>query len=433
VGKNNGEFDENFCSGCPNMSYSSVSAILSQPLDWSYNQANTVSLQYNPDGWNSFSFQNYADWFQTLIFANKNYGGCIQFSTEVYWMVTWASAWREDYPTSGCRAITGILGAGANWTIRETTSGPNLDNRIVSVVYSGKGSNGASMQVTMPIPSGYPGPWIWINSNACFCGIKYGGIVYNANFTSARGVIHYRSNLNVTEDPPPSWAPTSEDSNVIYFCMLNPDTQVMSQYFGLTGNPGTGCEPSISTALSSSIAPAGSSIYDTATLTGAYSTAGGNVTYRFFTGAGCTGNSYFESEEPVTDGVVPNSYPWTFNKAGLYGWIATYSGDSADSPATSPCERLGITGTFHLNEVAHGAGIMSPGSGNYSGSVQISAFGTCFNDPPPLRGSMFDGWTGTGNGSYTGYSTWATIEMYAPITETAKFVSGVQCPQVKQP
>jgi hypothetical protein len=85
----------------------------------------------------------------------------------------------------------------------------------------------------------------------------------------------------------------------------------------------------------------GTSVYDTATLTGATSDAGGTVTYKLFTDNTCTTLSAapaLNQTVNVTNGVVPNSNGVTFNAAGTWYFQATYSGDNNNNgPVSSAC------------------------------------------------------------------------------------------------
>jgi hypothetical protein len=98
------------------------------------------------------------------------------------------------------------------------------------------------------------------------------------------------------------------------------------------------CETSISTTLSASTITVGQSVTDSATLTGATSNAGGTVTYSVFANNTCTGTPVASGgTKTVTNGVVPNSDPVTFNSAGTFYWQASYSGDANNLSAKSTC------------------------------------------------------------------------------------------------
>ncbi len=89
----------------------------------------------------------------------------------------------------------------------------------------------------------------------------------------------------------------------------------------------------------------GDTVHDTATLTGASPTAGGTVTYRFWSGANqCPSSSGFTTQVvTVTNGVIPASASTAPLAAGTYSYNATYSGDIGTSGgqnfgANSACE-----------------------------------------------------------------------------------------------
>jgi hypothetical protein len=96
--------------------------------------------------------------------------------------------------------------------------------------------------------------------------------------------------------------------------------------------------PSISTTLSAETIPVGGTVHDSATLTGATANAGGTVTYKVYTNATCDSSDPVDAgTKTVTNGVVPDSDPVTFNTAGDYYWQAVYSGDANNNAATSLC------------------------------------------------------------------------------------------------
>lgn len=90
--------------------------------------------------------------------------------------------------------------------------------------------------------------------------------------------------------------------------------------------------------------PVNTPVHDTATLSGASSTAGGTVTYTFFNSSNCSGQAQSTSQPlTVTKGVVPDSTTVTPSSAGSYSFLATYSGDAVNEPATAACEPLNVT------------------------------------------------------------------------------------------
>jgi hypothetical protein len=95
--------------------------------------------------------------------------------------------------------------------------------------------------------------------------------------------------------------------------------------------------PSITTTLSANPVTVGATVHDSATLTGATANTGGTVTYTVYTNDTCTANPQDAGTKTVTNGVVPDSDPITFNSAGDFYWQAVYSGDANNSGATSVC------------------------------------------------------------------------------------------------
>lgn len=80
--------------------------------------------------------------------------------------------------------------------------------------------------------------------------------------------------------------------------------------------------------------------HDTAQLVGATSDAGGTITYKLYANNDCTGEiaDLTPTTNTVTNGAVPNSKNYTFNDAGTYYFVATYSGDARNTgPVDSGC------------------------------------------------------------------------------------------------
>jgi uncharacterized protein (DUF2237 family) len=95
--------------------------------------------------------------------------------------------------------------------------------------------------------------------------------------------------------------------------------------------------PSIATTLSSETIGVGGTVHDSATLSGATANAGGTVTYTVYTNSACSTGAQDAGTKTVTNGVVPDSNPITFNAAGDFYWQAVYSGDANNNGATSVC------------------------------------------------------------------------------------------------
>src|SRR4029079_10530513 len=76
----------------------------------------------------------------------------------------------------------------------------------------------------------------------------------------------------------------------------------------------------------------GTAVHDTAALTGASGDAGGTVTYRLFNNLDCSGTAPISTQTvTVTNGVVPNTAPFTVTSTAGYSYLASYSGDTKGS------------------------------------------------------------------------------------------------------
>jgi hypothetical protein len=154
----------------------------------------------------------------------------------------------------------------------------------------------------------------------------------------------------------------------------------------------------------------GTTVHDTAALTGASSNAGGTVTYKRFTTIDCTGPST-DQNVTVTNGIVPNSQDFTPLTAGGYSYQAVYSGTNGPPQnlgATSPCEPLRVTAvaptvttTIHnaaheavtavaLGSTVHDSVAVTGSAGTATGNVTFDFFnsGDCSGDPAATSGSF---------------------------------------------
>lgn len=95
--------------------------------------------------------------------------------------------------------------------------------------------------------------------------------------------------------------------------------------------------PTIATSLFHSSISAGSTDYDSASLSGATPDAGGFVTYSVYGDSSCTSLVQTAGTVLVYNGHVPDSFIATFPAAGTYYWQASYMGDANNAPAVSMC------------------------------------------------------------------------------------------------
>ncbi len=95
--------------------------------------------------------------------------------------------------------------------------------------------------------------------------------------------------------------------------------------------------PTIATTPSAG-GPVGTSISDTATVSGGV-TPTGNVTFNLFppTSTNCTGTPVFTSPNDPLNGGSATSGAFPTTAVGTYQWVATYNGDANNNTVTSVC------------------------------------------------------------------------------------------------
>jgi hypothetical protein len=109
------------------------------------------------------------------------------------------------------------------------------------------------------------------------------------------------------------------------------DTNDVSTCAGAGGK----ASPTIVTTPSGSV-PAGGSISDSATLFGGVSPTG-SVTFTLFAPGDTTCSMPIATKTAPLSGNTASSGSVTVGAEGTYSWMATYSGDANNNPATSPC------------------------------------------------------------------------------------------------
>ena len=162
---------------------------------------------------------------------------------------------------------------------------------------------------------------------------------------------------------------------------------IQAVYSGDSNNAGatSACEQiavvatpiTITTALSQTTITDVQSVYDTSSLSNAYSGAGGTVTYNLFptSAAGCVGVPSDTSQVTVTGAIVPNSKSFSgleFTPPGTYYFNAVYSGDAYDAAATSGCELLTVNAATPTISIPYPSGY-SAISISAGGQVTVTA------------------------------------------------------------
>jgi hypothetical protein len=192
----------------------------------------------------------------------------------------------------------------------------------------------------------------------------------------------------------PDWAATGTAGTYYFVASYSGDVNNAAAASGCGAEPITVAQdvPSISTQLSATSVAIGGTAYDTATLTGATAAAGGSVTYRVYGNATCAGASggLISTLGPltVTNGAVPDSPAWTPDAAGLDYFVASYSGDTNNTAATSGCSTEPVTVVQNAPSIAtqlsvtsvaiggsvHDTATLSGASASASGSVTYSVY-----------------------------------------------------------
>ncbi|MFC7613559.1 hypothetical protein ACFQV2_08010 [Actinokineospora soli] len=180
----------------------------------------------------------------------------------------------------------------------------------------------------------------------------------------------------------------------------------------------TKLSPAITTLLSAELVPIGTTVHDTATLSGASANAGGTVTYTVFSDSGCSQNPQDAGTVNVVNGVVPNSNGITFTSAGTFYWQASYSGDANNNPALSVCtseilvvqkNQPGMTTAQNLlpNDSSTLTGATATAGGSITFDLHSPADATCSGAPALTQTVAV-----SGNGTYATTNTtfFATAE-----------------------
>lgn len=164
--------------------------------------------------------------------------------------------------------------------------------------------------------------------------------------------------------------------------------------------------------------------------------AGGNFTFTFLTTPiNVTVQTVPGGYSFTVDGITYTSsqtFNWTQGSAHILAAISpqnygagvqdvwtSWSDGGAISHTIEPLESTTYTANFtnqyYLTMNIGTGGSASPGSGWINGGTAVNISAT------PATGYNFDGWTGSGSGSYSGGNSSTSISMNGPITETANF------------
>ncbi len=173
-----------------------------------------------------------------------------------------------------------------------------------------------------------------------------------------------------------------------YRVKYNGDANNVVSEGACTSLTATGPNAAITTALSTTTAVVGTSVFDTATLQNVTSNASGTVAYTVYTNNSCSAGAQSAGTTTVVNAAVPNSNSIQFNTPGTFYWQARYSGDSLNAAATSTCgsEVLNIlatstpTGRIIVDKVTVPAGATT--------TFNFDASGGAYNDFSLADGSQ---------------------------------------------
>ena len=130
--------------------------------------------------------------------------------------------------------------------------------------------------------------------------------------------------------------------------------------------------PTIATVASTG-GPVGTSIGDTATVSGGFAPTG-TVTFRLFapTSPTCTGDPVFTSPNDPLDGGRATSGAFATTTVGTYHWTATYNGDTNNTAVTSACAAEPVVITQATPTIATVASTGGPVGTSISDTATVS-------------------------------------------------------------
>jgi hypothetical protein len=169
----------------------------------------------------------------------------------------------------------------------------------------------------------------------------------------------------------------------------------------------------------------GTTVHDTATLSGASATAGGTITFKLYPSNQCTaGSEVFTNTQPVSGNGSYTSGNYTTTAVGSFYWIASYSGDSNNNAVAGACQDTGelsvvnpftptivthATDSIVVGNTVHDVATLSGATTDAKGTVTF----TLYSDNKCTAQVFTDSQPVNGNGDYTSSSfTPATVGTY---------------------
>jgi Divergent InlB B-repeat domain len=133
--------------------------------------------------------------------------------------------------------------------------------------------------------------------------------------------------------------------------------------------------PTITTTLHPSTITVPGSTYDSATISGATSNAGGSVTYYTYTDSSCSLGQQSVVTRMVTNGVVSSSTSVNYVSPGSFSWNAVYSGDAHNYGETSSCEHLTVNKATPRISTSLSSSVIAVGGSAYDTSSISGGYG----------------------------------------------------------
>ncbi|HEU4713030.1 MAG TPA: discoidin domain-containing protein [Pyrinomonadaceae bacterium] len=135
------------------------------------------------------------------------------------------------------------------------------------------------------------------------------------------------------------------------------------------------------------------------------------------------GSSHTISTTTIQDELNGSRFSWS-------NWSDGGSISHSVSPTVNTTYTANFNAQFFLTMTTETGGTATPSSNWFNSGQIVTITGT------PNAGVSFNGWFGTGNGSYSGFANPATVTMIGPITQKARFIDGpaaVYDPVLKAP
>ena len=144
----------------------------------------------------------------------------------------------------------------------------------------------------------------------------------------------------------------------------------------------TAASPAITTSAQPSSAAVGSSVADTARVSGG-SAPTGTVAFTLYGNASCTGTALFTDTESLSGGTA-TSAGYTTAATGTDYWVAAYSGDAANNPVSSGCADEPVTITAASPSLS-----TNPSPGGPAGSSTVTDTATLSGGVNPTGAITF--------------------------------------------